>query len=150
MNLSQQLNVICNSDHRVEWQTKILQPSTDIWNIQMLVFWYIANWHRFRSWDTHAELYCLRDCSWTCLLACFQDEGKLKASLAWWFISILSPSFVLSFGNIISKTSRWNSRLLRPTIQNPLLHVVFPVLSPRPSLFLSLKPPVTPAPTIMS
>lgn len=46
----------------------------------------------------------------------------MKASPAQWFIFIFSSPFVLSFGNSTSKTPRWNSHLLRPHIQNCLLH----------------------------
>ena len=53
-------------------------------------------------------------------------------------------TFDLPFGNITSKTSRWNSHLLRPNIPNPLFHaLVSLIVTPTPSLFLLLKPPIT-------
>lgn len=53
-------------------------------------------------------------------------------------------TFDLLFGNITSKTWRWNSHILRPNIPNPLFHaLVSLIVTLTPSLFLLLKPPIT-------
>lgn len=98
MNLPQQLNVICNSDHLLKWQTKTLQPSRDrCLDSPNALFSGISL--------IGVGLYYPRGRSQTCAQECFQEEGKLKARLARLFISISSPLFVLSFGNVISKAS---------------------------------------------
>lgn len=109
----------------------------------MLAFWSISNW----GW---LEVEIL-------LVSCTAQEiahelfywsafGKTRAKCQPDSAVHLHPRFTfdLPLGNITSKTSRWNSHLLRPNIPNPLFHaLVSLIVTPTPSLFLLLKPPIT-------